>query len=195
MQRQNLPCSLVQTSVPWKRVGRSSHQYLGGQQQLRPKSTHRISSIPLTQSRQLGGTYHGEILKWSRLLDILQRRSQILQLQIHTSLRLLGILHSLRLESLNGLDLSANIVGRGLECGKVLLDLIDHGLVLQDGLVVREVDLRWLLGKDLNAAAGVLIALLEGLEGGGGLASETKRLGNFCPVELECCTSLWENMY
>lgn len=72
----------------------------------------------------------------------------------------------------------------------MLLDLINDGLVLQDGAVVREVDLRWLLGKDLNAATGIIVALLECLEGGGGLASESEGLGDFRPVELECCTSL-----
>ena len=72
----------------------------------------------------------------------------------------------------------------------MLLDFIDHGLVLEDGAVVCEVDFGWLLGELLDSAAGVFVALLEGLEGGSGLASETKGLGDFDPVELECCAAL-----
>ncbi len=55
---------------------------------------------------------------------------------------------------------------------------------------MREIDFLRLFGENLNSATGILVALLEGLEGGGGLATETKALGYLCPVELECCTSL-----
>lgn len=72
----------------------------------------------------------------------------------------------------------------------MLLDLIDDGLVLEQRAVVREVDFLGSFGKDLNLAAGVFIALLEGLEGSSGLAFETERLGHLHPVELECCASL-----
>jgi hypothetical protein len=74
----------------------------------------------------------------------------------------------------------------------VLLNLVDDGLVLQDGTVVCEVDFRWLFGQQLNPTAGILIALLKGLEGGDGLASQTKGAGDFRPVELESCASLEE---
>lgn len=72
----------------------------------------------------------------------------------------------------------------------MLLNLVDDGLVLEDAAVVREVYLLWLLGEDGDAAAGILIALLKGKEGGGGLASESKGGGDCGPVELECCASL-----
>jgi hypothetical protein len=57
---------------------------------------------------------------------------------------------------------------------------------------VREVDFLRLFGENLNSATGVLVALLEGLEGSSSLATETEALSYLCPVELECCTSLCE---
>jgi hypothetical protein len=135
-------------------------------------------------------TYHSKILKRSRTLNIRQRLLQILQLQLNPTLRLLRILHSLRLKRLNGLHLPINIIRRGLEVAEVLLDLVDDGLVLQDRAVVREVDLGGLFGELLHSAAGVFVALLEGLEGGGGLATEAEGAGYFGPVELEGCASL-----
>jgi hypothetical protein len=74
----------------------------------------------------------------------------------------------------------------------VLLNLVHNGLVLQNGAVVCKVDFGWLFGQQLNPTAGILIALLEGLEGGGGLTSQAKGAGYFRPVELESCTSLEE---
>jgi hypothetical protein len=168
----------------------SSRQYLDEQQQLRPKSTQNISTTLILEPYHAGSTYHSEILEWSRLLNILQRLLQILQLQINTSLRLLSILQGLRLKSFNRLNLSSNIVCRGLERIEMLLDLVDDGLVLQDGTIVSEVDFGGLFGELGHSATGILVTLLEGLEGGDGLAPETKRAGNFGPVELERCTSL-----
>jgi hypothetical protein len=72
----------------------------------------------------------------------------------------------------------------------VLLDLINNSCVLQDRSVVCEVDLLGLFGKELNAATGILIALLESLKRGGSLATESKALGDLCPVELKSCASL-----
>jgi hypothetical protein len=43
----------------------------------------------------------------------------------------------------------------------VVLDLVDDSLVLQDTAVVGEIDGLGLLGKDLDLAAGVIVALLE----------------------------------
>jgi len=71
----------------------------------------------------------------------------------------------------------------------VLLDLVDDGLVLQDGAVVCKVELGWLIGQHLNPTAGILIALLKSLERGGGLTSQAKGAGYFRPVELESCAS------
>jgi hypothetical protein len=167
----------------------SFHRYLDEQLRLRPRSTC-ISPIHCLHHHT--NTYHTEILEWSRLLNVLQCLLQILQLQINTSLRLLGILDSLCLKSLNGLELSSNIVSRGLESAEVLLDLIDDGLVLQDLAVAREVDGLWLFGELLDSATGIFVALLESLEGGCGLATETEGLGHFGPVKLECCASLEE---
>jgi len=137
-----------------------------------------------------GNTYHSELIKRPRLLNILQCCLQILQLQINTSLGRLGILHSLCLKSLNRLNLSPNIVCRRLERIEMLLNLVNNGLVLQNRTVVCEVDFGGLLGELGYSATGILVALLEGLEGGGGLAAKTEGGGDFNPVELERCTSL-----
>jgi len=72
----------------------------------------------------------------------------------------------------------------------MLLNLVNNGLVLQNRTVVCEVDFGGLLGELGYSATGILVALLEGLEGGGGLAAKTEGGGDFNPVELERCTSL-----
>lgn len=72
----------------------------------------------------------------------------------------------------------------------MLLDLIDNGLVLKGRAVLCEVDFLGLLGEELHPAAGVFVALFEGLEGGDGLAAEAEGAGDFGPVELEGCTTL-----
>lgn len=54
-----------------------------------------------------------------------------------------------------------------------------------------EVDGGRLLSQLLDLAAGVLVALLEGLEGGDGLAAEAQGRGDLDPVELESCASLF----
>lgn len=102
----------------------------------------------------------------------------------------LGVLDGLNLEGLNGLELTAHIVGGGLERSEALLDLVNDGLVLEDGAVVAEVDRLGLLGEDLDLAARIVVALLEGLETRGCLAAEAERGGDFSPVELERSGSL-----
>lgn len=72
----------------------------------------------------------------------------------------------------------------------MLLDLVNDGLVLQHAAVVCEIDFLGRFGEDLDTAAGVVVALLEGLERGGGLPSKTEGLGDGGPVEFECCASL-----
>jgi hypothetical protein len=168
----------------------SSRRCLDEQRQPHPKITQRISPILILEPYHLGNTYHSEILKWSRFLNILQCLLQILQLQINTSLRLLSILQGLCLKSLNRLNLSSNIVCRGFERVEMLLDFVDDGLIFEDGTVVREVNFRGLFGELGHSAAGILVALLEGLEGSDSLATETEGAGDFGPVELERCTSL-----
>lgn len=54
-----------------------------------------------------------------------------------------------------------------------------------------EVDGGGLLAKDLDLAAGVLVALLESLEGGDRLATQAEGRGHFSPVELEGGASLF----
>lgn len=72
----------------------------------------------------------------------------------------------------------------------MLLDLVDDGLVLQDAAVVCEIDFLGRFGEDLDPATGIVVALLKGLEGGGGLTSQAEGLGDGGPVEFECCASL-----
>lgn len=130
-------------------------------------------------------THHSQVVKWPGILDVLQSLLEVAQLLVDNALSLLGALHSLSLESLNGLDLPADVVGLGLEGAKLLLDVVDDGLVLEDAAVVREVDGRGLLLEDGQFTARIIVALLEGLKGGGGLAFETKLGAELGPVELE----------
>lgn len=132
-----------------------------------------------------GSTYDSEILERPGLLDVLERLVEVLELHVHLVLSRLGVLHGLDLEGLNGLELPVDVVRGGLEGGEALLDLVDDGLVLQHGAVVREVNLGGLLLEGLELAAGVVIALLEGVERGDGLAAEAERGGDLRPVELE----------
>jgi hypothetical protein len=57
---------------------------------------------------------------------------------------------------------------------------------------VLEVDVLGLLGENGDFAARIVIALLEGLEGGGSLSLETQLRRQFRPVELEGCATLEE---
>ena len=55
----------------------------------------------------------------------------------------------------------------------MLLYRIDNSLVLEDGAVVSEVDGGWLLLESRELAAGILVALLEGVEGGDSGSTES----------------------
>lgn len=135
-------------------------------------------------------TYHSEVLERPSLLNVLQGRSKILELEVDGLLGSLGILDSLSLEGVDGLDLAVDVVGEGLEVLEALLDLVDNGLVLEGRAVGGEVDGGGLLRELLDAAAGVVVALLESLQGGHGLAAETQRAGHLGPVDLESGASL-----
>ena len=127
----------------------------------------------MQSSQQSSNTHHSKILKRPSRLNVLQRRLQITNLRINPPLGLFCALHSLRLESLNGLDLPSHIVLLNLEAIDLLLDVVDDGAVLEDGAVVGEVDLLGLLGEELDPTARVVVALFECDEGVGGAAAET----------------------
>jgi hypothetical protein len=81
------------------------------------------------------------------------------------------VTNSLDLESLDSLDLLGRIGGDGLELGDGLLELIDNGLVLEDGSVMGEVDAVDALGllEEGVGGSGVGDTLSEGGNGGQGL--------------------------
>jgi hypothetical protein len=135
-------------------------------------------------------TYDSEILEWASLLDVLQCLLQVLELQINSVLGGLSVLDSLALKGLDGLDLASDIVSDWLEGLEVVLYRVNNGLVLEDGAVVGEVDSRRRLGELLESATRILIALLERLEGGDGLAAESEVGGDCLPVKLESCATL-----
>ena len=137
-------------------------------------------------------TYNGEVSEWPGILDVLQGLLEIAQLLVDDGLGLLCALDGLGLESLNGLDLPSYVVRLGLECVELLLNVVDDGLVLEDTAVIGEVNGLRLLREDGNLAARIVVALLEGLEGGGGLTLETKLRSELGPVELEGSAALWE---
>lgn len=130
-------------------------------------------------------TYHSQVVEWPSLLNVLQCLLQILQLGIDNCLGLLRSLDSLALKGLDGLELPLQVVRGRLERAELLLDVVDDGLVLQDAAVMGEVDGLRLLGEQLNFATGIIVALLESLQGGGGAAFEAELAGKFRPVEFE----------
>ena len=135
-------------------------------------------------------TYNSEVGEWPGVLDVLERLLEVAQFLVDYGLGLLGALDGLGLESLNGLDLPSYIVCLGLEGLELLLDVVDDGLVLEDAAVVAEVDVGRLLGENSQLAARIVVALLEGLEGGGGLTLEAELGSELRPVELEGCAAL-----
>ena len=160
------------------------------QQQPRPIAFDQFLHDSTRYSRRRVYAYHSELLEWSRVLDVLQGLLQVLQLKVNLALGSLSILDSLNLEGRDGLQLAVEVVGGGLEGIEALLDLVDDSLVLEDAAVVSEVDGGRLLGQLLELAAGVVVALLEGLQRCNRLAAQTQRGGDFGPVKLESCGSL-----
>lgn len=136
------------------------------------------------------GTYDGELLKGTGVLNVLEGGGEVLELEVDGLLGGLGVLDGLDLEGVDGLELAVDVVGGGLEGGEALLDLVDDGLVLEAGAVGGKVDGGGLLGQELDLAAGVLVALLEGLQRGDRVATEAERGGHLGPVELESGASL-----
>lgn len=137
-----------------------------------------------------GGTYDGEFIKRPGSLNILQSLLQVHQLSLNATLGLLSRLDSLSLKGVDSLDLTRNIVSGRLEGLEVILNLVNDGLVLERLAVVREVDGLRLLGQHGHFAAGIVVALLEGLEGCCGLAAKAEGAGDFGPVDLESGATL-----
>jgi hypothetical protein len=129
-------------------------------------------------------TYHCQILKRSRALDVLQCSLQILQFLLHHSLCLLSGLDSSCLEALNSLDLSCNVHLLDLVAVDALLDLINDGAVLELAAVGAEVDGGGLRLEDLELTARIVVALFEGQKGVQGVALEAESGGEAGPVDL-----------
>jgi len=117
--------------------------------------------------------YHSQLIKRPSALNILECLLQILKLLINLRLRSLSALHSLRLKRLNSFDLPVDIVLLDLEALELLLDVLYDVLVAQVLAVVLEVDGLRRFFEDIDATAGIVIALFESYEGVGGTASET----------------------
>lgn len=193
-----VPCSRERPSDPWRPAWRSSRRSRARQRRPRPivhrqphSKQHHTAREPGLHRGSPGTTYNGEVLERPGLLNVLERLLEVLELHVDLVLGGLGVLHRLDLEGLDGLELPADIVGGGLEGGEALLDLVHDGLVLQDGAVVREVDLGGLLLEQLELAAGVVVALLKGVERGDRLAAEAERRRDLGPVELDRSASLF----
>lgn len=141
----------------------------------------------------LGGGHlvHSDLVEGSGGLDVLEGGLKVLELEVDLLLGGLGVLDGLDLEGVNGLDLALDVVGRGLELLEALLDLVDDGLVLERRPVLGEVDRGGQLREQGDLAAGVLVALLKGLERGDRLAAQAQRGGDLGPVELEGGAALW----
>ena len=84
--------------------------------------------------------YHGQIVKWPGLFNVLQRLLQFLQLSIYLALCLFCAFHSLRLKRFDCLQLPAYIICRRLERFDLPLDLINYLRVVERVAVMFEVD-------------------------------------------------------
>jgi len=168
--------------------------------------THLVSwHGPAALGNELGGLFvnrrlgsgnlgNGELVKGTGRLDVEERLLEILELEVDLLLGCLGVLDGLDLENLDGLELAGHVIGGGLEGSEALLDLVNDRLVLEDGAIVGKVDGGGEFRELLDLAAGVVVALLESLETGDGLAAEAERRGDLGPVDLESCASgLYEN--
>ncbi len=102
-------------------------------------------------------------------MNVLQCLVQIAQLPVYYRLGLFRALDRLAFKRLNGFYLPAHIISCRLERTELLLDIVDDGLVLKDAAVLAEVNRLRLFGKDRDFAAGVVVALFEGLQGSGSL--------------------------
>lgn len=76
----------------------------------------------------------------------------------------------------------------------MVLDFVDDGLVLERLAVVRKVDRLGLLGQHGYFAAGIVVALLEGLERCCSLAAKAEGAGDFGPVNFESGATLWTHV-
>lgn len=148
----------------------------------------------MQQRYKIESTYHRELVERTGSLDVLEGLLQVGQLGLNAALGLLGALNSLGLESVNGLELAVHVVGRRLEGLEVVLDLVDHSLVLEVLAVEGKVNGLGLLGKNGELAAGIIVALLEGLQGGSGLAAKAQRGADFGPVDLQGGATLWHSV-
>ena len=130
-------------------------------------------------------THNGQILKRSRRLDVLQRRIQLPQLVIYLALCLLRALDGLHLKRLDGFDLPVHIVRGRFKRLEVAFDLVHDAGVVEGAAVLLEVDGLGLRLEQVELAARVVVALFEGLEGGGRLTFEAEGGGDFGPVEFQ----------
>lgn len=135
---------------------------------------HQPGDILINLGRSGHNLIHRRLLPRPRPLDIAQRLLQTPQLHLDLLLGLLRIPHRHLLELLDRRQLLVDVVGDGLEGLEVGLDLVDDGLVLEQGAVVSEVDALGRLGEGLHLAPGVVVALFEGRERAGGVAAEAQ---------------------
>jgi hypothetical protein len=113
-----------------------------------------------------------------------------LKLRVDLTLGGLSVLSSGSLEGIDGGEDLGDIVGGGLEFLVRGLNLVDHSLVIEETAVVREVDLLGSVLEGSNLAAGILVALLEGLQLSRRLAFQAQGGGDTGPIDFEGSASL-----
>jgi hypothetical protein len=118
-----------------------------------------------------------------RLLNILNRLLQILQLLPNLLLRLLSTLDRLPLKRLNPLQHSRDIIRHGLETPCRLFNLINDLCVLEDAVVVGKVD--FCLGgfEVVEFVVGVDVAFAEGGQGRCRCGGQGEGSGELGPVD------------
>lgn len=132
----------------------------------------------------LENVLNNKVLEGTSTLDVAESLLERAKLLANLGLSRLGVLESLSLESLNGLNLLGSIVGSGLEGLESALDLVQNVLVLQSTLVVREVHVNGLRLEGVNLELGILVTATEREQGTGSGTGKAQSRNNLAPVEL-----------
>jgi hypothetical protein len=151
---------------------------------------HHPAHVLVNLGRGSGNLVDGGLVPRSGALDVAQGLLQTAELDLHLLLGLFGVAGGDLFEFVDGSQLLGDVVAGRLEGLEVALDLVDHGLVLQQRPVVAKVDRLGLFGQRLDLAAGVIVAFLEGGQGAGGVAAKSELGAEFAPVELGGCPRL-----
>lgn len=123
----------------------------------------------------LGNVVHGQLVKWSGRLNVLQGFLELLDFLQHRFFGQFGVLNRLLFKEINGLQRLADIVGGRLERRHSLLDLVNNLLVLQHQTVVVKINGMGFLLQSQVLLLSLIVSLFESSQGRGGRSSQSQR--------------------